>query len=334
MPLPLLIPILVGLGGLTGAGLGIQAAIDQHDAGELNDAAKSIVRDADSKLADARNLLNDNLQLYGQQKLNVVGRNLEQFVETFGQLKNVQPSQSMGLGLPKVSEFTEKEIVEMREVCNLAEDIMVGMASGAGGGTLMAFGAYNGTMLLASAGTGTAISSLSGVAATNATLAWLGGGTIASGGLGVAGGTMVLGTLVAGPALLIFGGILGANASAALADAKSKHEESKKYRDELDVVSEKLVQTQTVVNLSRQVLRKFAGRLRRANKNLTKLIGEFGVNYSLYTEEQKQKVFITIKYAQLVKALIDLPLLTEEGNLMPGVEKKLVDFQGQLDVSQ
>lgn len=42
------------------------------------------------------------------------------------------------------------------------------------------------------AGTGVAIGSLSGAAAKSATLAWLGGGSLASGGFGVAGGTLVL----------------------------------------------------------------------------------------------------------------------------------------------
>ncbi|MBU6213820.1 MAG: helix-turn-helix domain-containing protein [Actinomycetales bacterium] len=57
------------------------------------------------------------------------------------------------------------------------------------------------------ASTGTAISTLSGVAATNATLAWLGGGTLAAGGLGVAGGTLVLASIVTLPALIIAGGV-------------------------------------------------------------------------------------------------------------------------------
>lgn len=66
-----------------------------------------------------------------------------------------------------------------------------------GGST--ALGAWGLVSLIGSASTGTAISSLSGVAATNATLAWFGGGSIATGGAGMAGGFWVLGGIVAAP---------------------------------------------------------------------------------------------------------------------------------------
>jgi hypothetical protein len=49
-----------------------------------------------------------------------------------------------------------------------------------------AFGAWSGAMAFGAASTGTAISALSGIAATNATLAFLGGGSLAAGGLGIA----------------------------------------------------------------------------------------------------------------------------------------------------
>lgn len=50
-------------------------------------------------------------------------------------------------------------------------------------------------MVFGTASTGTAISTLSGAAAVNAALAWLGGGTLAMGGLGVAGGAGLLATV-------------------------------------------------------------------------------------------------------------------------------------------
>jgi membrane protein implicated in regulation of membrane protease activity len=66
-----------------------------------------------------------------------------------------------------------------------------------GGST--ALGAWGLVSLIGSASTGTAITSLSGIAATNATLAWFGGGSLATGGAGMAGGLWVLGGIVAAP---------------------------------------------------------------------------------------------------------------------------------------
>lgn len=62
-----------------------------------------------------------------------------------------------------------------------------------------------GVVQLATAGTGTAISTLSGAAAESATLAFLGGGTLVSGGGGVALGTTMLNVATVGPAILIAG---------------------------------------------------------------------------------------------------------------------------------
>src|SRR5690606_11838633 len=67
---------------------------------------------------------------------------------------------------------------------------VLGSAAGAGvAGAAAGFAVYGGVMAFAAASTGTAIPSLAGVAATNATLAAIGGGSLATGGLGIAGGT-------------------------------------------------------------------------------------------------------------------------------------------------
>lgn len=76
-----------------------------------------------------------------------------------------------------------------------------GVASGVGTalGSWALVGAYG------TASTGTAISALGGAAATNATLAWFGGGSIAAGGGGMAAGSLTLGGIVAIPALAVAG---------------------------------------------------------------------------------------------------------------------------------
>lgn len=84
---------------------------------------------------------------------------------------------------------------------NLGIGSFAGLFSGAStaAGTWALVGTYG------AASTGTAINGLSGVAATNAILAWLGGGSLATGGLGMAGGTVVLGGIVIVPMVTIMG---------------------------------------------------------------------------------------------------------------------------------
>lgn len=75
------------------------------------------------------------------------------------------------------------------------------LSAGFGGvlGGTAAVGAWGLVSIIGSASTGTAIATLSGAAATNATLAWFGGGALAAGGAGMSGGMMVLGGIVAAP---------------------------------------------------------------------------------------------------------------------------------------
>ena len=88
-----------------------------------------------------------------------------------------------------------------------------GVASAVGVGVAAPAAALYGVSTFASAGTGAAIASLNGVAATNATLAALGGGTLAASGGGMAVGATVLGLTATVPALLVGGftvGVVGA----------------------------------------------------------------------------------------------------------------------------
>lgn len=101
--------------------------------------------------------------------------------------------------------------------------INVGAGSIAGGS--LAVGSWALVTALGSASTGAAISGLSGVAATNATLAWFGGGALAAGGAGMAGGAAVLGGLLAIP--LVYFAAKGSHKKAKeLEQAKTELEEA------------------------------------------------------------------------------------------------------------
>lgn len=119
---------------------------------------------------------------------------------------------------------------KFKDVCDYTKDKLeaakkTGASAGAGaaGGAALAAMAPSAAMWVATtfgtASTGTAISALSGAAATNAALAWLGGGALSLGGGGVAAGEVFL--LMSGP---IGWGVAGATilTSVVLVSTKNK----------------------------------------------------------------------------------------------------------------
>ena len=108
------------------------------------------------------------------------------------------------------------------------------LAGGVGAGALTALGAYGAVATFGTASTGAAISGLSGAAASSATLAWLGGGALATGGLGIAGGTAVLGGIVAAPAIIGFGVFRQTKARKVQKEAAEKIAEIKTHEAEIE----------------------------------------------------------------------------------------------------
>ena len=183
-------------------------------------------------------------------------------------------------------------------------------------GGAVAFAAYGAAGWLATASTGTAISALSGAAATNATLAFFGGGALAAGGLGMAGGACVLGGLVAGPALLVLGAVMGAKASKKLDDAYSNLAEAKKAKAELDVLVTACKAIKARCELFTNLLIRVDCLMMKQNQNFERIINTEGTDYMNYSEASKQGVMAVLATAKAYKALIDTPLLDEKGKLL------------------
>lgn len=196
MPLPLLfIGIAAATGGL-GIGKGIKAGIDVNKASQINKSANELVEDSSNLLNMQRQACDNSLRQLGEEKLFILNSTMSDFLKSFTKIKNVDFRDSVGLDELKEMQIDKKDFEELKELVTFAGSVAGGTVAGTAGGALVAFGAYGAAQALACASTGTAIASLSGAAATNATLAFFGGGSLAAGGLGMAGGTMVLGGLV------------------------------------------------------------------------------------------------------------------------------------------
>lgn len=212
MPLPL-IPVLLGGASLLAGAIGVKKGLDaKEDFDRAERIGKSAQRRHENVVANTKKSQERTTALLvelGTLRKNIATNELREFIEKVGNanLRNI----------------SREELDQMKNLVkeSLAFDAKVGSLAGTvASGALAGFGATGSVGLLATASTGTAISSLAGAAATNATLAWFGGGALAAGGLGMAGGTAVLGGLVAGPALAVGGFMLANKAEEALEKAR------------------------------------------------------------------------------------------------------------------
>ena len=130
----------------------------------------------------------------------------------------------------KLLEIASKEIenIDFKAAGTAAAGVVAGVSVAALGpsaamGIAMAFG---------TASTGTAISALSGAAATNAALAWIGGGALAAGGGGMVAGQSFL--LLTGPIGWAIGGV-GLTAAGLMANGKNKKQAVEAYALSVEV---------------------------------------------------------------------------------------------------
>lgn len=205
MPLPIVLIGIAAATGITGVSSGAVGAKKIHTAKQIIKNAKSIYDNTKNDLDKFEVKANKSLENLGKLKLDT-WESFGRFITIFEKIKN-KPI----LGTYKHDEkikLTKHDIDEIKGVSITALNILGTGVLSASTGALAGFAAYGGTMALGAASTGTKIALLSGVAAKNATLATLGGGSLATGGLGIAGGTAVLGGLVAAPVLAVGGTLL------------------------------------------------------------------------------------------------------------------------------
>lgn len=316
MPLPLLFMGLGAAATALGVGKSVKATIDQKDANNTNERATRIVNRAKEEAEESRKRSGQAINDLGQRKIDVLNNTVMPFVETFEKLHNVELSNSKGLEELEKFKIDKQFFDELKEMGTMASSIAGGVAGGAMLGAVTAFGAYGAAMTFgACATTGTLISTLSGVAATNATLAFLGGGALSVGGLGVAGGAAVLGGLVAGPALAVMGFVVGAKASANKDQAYANLSKAREFEEEMHTVRVLCNAIRLRANMFERALIKLDAILTPLQYNLKELIRNFGTDYSAYTEEQKNTVAAGLSTVAAIKAVLDTPILTEDGKL-------------------
>ncbi len=315
MPLPLLFIGAAAASGGLGIGKSIKAGLDISKASKINRTANELIEGSTEQLGLQRNACQTFLQRLGEEKLYILNTTMPMFLESFKKIKNVDFRDSVGLDELKDLHIEQTDFEEIKDLVVFAGDVARGTLAGTAGGALMAFGAYGAAQALACASTGTAIASLSGAAATNATLAFFGGGSLAAGGLGVAGGTTVLGGLVAGPALMVVGFVAGAAAKKNLEKAYTNRSEALQISEQLDTMSLQCEAIRRRTFMFYNLLARLDARFLPLIYGMEDIIKNEGDDYRTYSEESKRVIASCASVAISIKAVLDTPMLTDDGLL-------------------
>ena len=201
MPIPLIIGAIAAVTALGGAKAAKNGYNKVSKAKEISQKAERRYKRNMRRFETAKDGTETAMDTLGEKQLEVL-QGLKRFSDCFARIQNkpeFKEIQSDKIDLPA---WSAQEI----EACSInAAQVLGSMATGSFAGLAASGAATSLVAAFGTASTGTAIGTLSGAAATNATLAAIGGGSLAAGGGGVALGTTLLGAGTLGIGLLAGG---------------------------------------------------------------------------------------------------------------------------------
>ena len=334
MALPFLaVPVLIKAGaavlGALGVGGAISGAMDTKKASDRTKEAKDRHDLNLAKFEEQVKITEEHLEDLGKRQV-AVAKDFDRFSDAFEKIQNRPTFEMCKCGV-EVPEFNFAQIKASSVAANTLLGAIAGGASGVALGSAAAAGLSSAVMALGTASTGTAIVSLSGVAATNATLAVLGGGTIAAGGGGVAAGAAALGAATLGVGLLI-GGV-----AFAWTGSKSVEKAEKAYDSMLQsqVAIEKCLSVHTTICSGAEkfhnAIMELHGVYYRYVARLELLVGQ-KTDWNTYDDDEQLCVQNTILIVSVLHKMINTPLLKPvESFQNVSVEKDASDIEVELN---
>lgn len=318
MPIPFIIAGIALAAGAYGVKKGFDAKSDFNDANETNEQAQRIYDGSARKLETTREKTQDSLRALGELKFNLYQNKLIPFVAAFKKIHNID-FQHDAIEDELQLAVDHADMTDIENATLKMTDIVSGGIMSLGTGGLAGLAAYGSVGLLASTAGGTAIGGLSGVAATNATLAWLGGGALSAGGLGMAGGAYVLGSIVAGPVLAVGGMMLASKAEEAKHNAYSNLSIARVAAEQMETANVAAQGVHTRIKEIHQVLGKLDDTFEPLLKGLQGLVtdaqqywtGE--VDYTTLPKENQIGIMAAMMMAKTIKNVLETPILDEQG---------------------
>lgn len=285
--------------GAIGAATGISGAAKLSEASDIKDAALSKYNAEKAQLEKVQESVNSALKSLGADKLKI-WQSFERFSVMYSKIQN--PPTMSGEVNEESLILSSDELDQIKAVAISAKDMLSGGVASVAAGNLIGLAVTSGLVGAAQASTGIAISALHGAAATNATLAALGGGALHVGGAGMAGGAAVMSGLTMAPVLMFGGIMLNGKGSRALESAKD-------VRNEADKAVETMKQSETELRKVRDLSKKIQEELGRLNVVYDRLMSQMEevvaekADYKAFTCEEKRALEKTVLALKLLKHL-------------------------------
>ena len=296
---------------------GVQAYQDRKEAKDIEGKAQLLLQNLKSEEKKVRQRSKKILSEFGQCRLDSLKSVVGVFLKYLKVLeKNFKVKEYEILTQANITKVKYKEMASVEMNAREATATLVAGGSAASAALAGVPSLVTGAVsALATASTGTAISTLSGAAATNATLAWLGGGSLAAGGGGIAAGSAVL-TGITGATMGVFA--LAAAGIVSSAVYSKKLTAANEYYEKLKIEEAKLKAGWRVVESINQralelqsLTTEITNRAVKQLDYLEPLIYDFDNNDAYYLETFQKSALL----AKAVGDLSQVPLLDENGEV-------------------
>jgi len=310
MPIPWL---LVGLGAAA-LGLGGHA-----DAKETNEKAQRISEEAQQMYNSAKNSLEiaqsnteKALLNLGYKKKNILDSSMHQFVDSFEKIKHIQLKESVGIH--EVSKFSidSQAIVEVRKMTDIYSSTIKSGATGAAAGAIVALAASGSLPIV------------TGSLATAGSILMTGEIGLAAGLAGSAlsfGAAMTPLSAIAAPVVLFTGISASIKADENLEKARTMYAEA-------ELAVEQMETSKTLCNaiakrseMFEELLVELNGMFSECTKLFANVIKSKGAGRTRqivledFSEDEQKLIAVTRSLAGAVKAVIDTPILSKDGDI-------------------
>lgn len=313
MPIPFLLAGLGVLAGIVGLGGHVSANETNERAHEIIQDAKDLYNDAEKALRNAKNKTEKTLMKLGYDKKNVLDTSMKQFLESYDKVKHIQVENSVGMN--ELSNFTidQQGSIEIKELTNIYSSSFASSAAGATAGI---------AVTLAASG---ALPIITGEFA-------LAGSALAAGELGAAAGlagsaismgaAMTPLAAIAAP-IVLFSGISASikadenleEANATYAKAEAAAEKMKISETLCDAITERTEMFDELLKNLNEMFAECSSILAGVIRHKEGRIFKRKLTSDRFSESELKLIAVTRALAGAIKSVIDIPILSKDGNL-------------------